>query len=207
MVYNSSNRRRSADETKKKIYMSAEQLFAENEPDKVSVEAIVKSAGVSKGSFYVHFVSKDALFMELVKNKVTMVDAEYQQYIDSLPPDMPVIEAILLLLDRISEIVSAKIGVANMTMIYKAQLVGDEGVSAVASYHRNIYGMFRQLLERGMERGEIRNDIASDVMARHFLLAVRGVTYEWCIRQPDFDYKTQTRAHLKLLLEGLCHYR
>ena len=73
----------------------------------------------------------------------------------------------------------------------------------MASYSREIYGMFRRVLERGIARGELRTDMSADVLTRHLIMAVRGITYEWCIRQPDFDYKAQARAHLKLLLEGL----
>ncbi len=202
MTYDSSNRRRLAEETRHKIFKSAERLFSESEPDTVSVDSIVRAAGVSKGSFYVHFASKDALFMELVNGKVSMVDAKYQSYIDSLPADMPVKDVILSLMDRISDILTAEIGVESMTAVYKAQLSGDAGVGAVANYNRDIYGMFRRVLERGITRGEIRSDIAADTLTRHLLLAIRGITYEWCIRQPDFDYKEQARAHLKLLLEG-----
>jgi hypothetical protein len=35
------------------------------------------------------------------------------------------------------------------------------------------------------------------------MLAIRGVTYEWCIRFPDYDYKAEALAHFTLLLKGL----
>ena len=169
----------------------------------MSVESIVRAAGVSKGSFYVHFASKDALFMQLVNDKVAMVDTKYQSFADSLPEDMPAHDMLLSLMDRISDVLTADIGVEKMAVVYRSQLAGDAGVQSVASYGREIYGMFRQVLERGIARGEIRTDISADTLARHLMMAVRGITYEWCIRQPDFDYKAQARAHLKLLLEGL----
>ena len=203
MTYDGSNRRRHADETRIKIYQSAERLFTEHEPGSVSVDAIVRAAGVSKGSFYVHFASKDALFMEIVNEKVTMVDEKYQSYIASLPEDMPVKDVLISLMDRISDVLSADIGVVSMTTVYKAQLAGDAGVGAVASYNRDIYSMFRNVLERGIARGEIRSDMAADMLTRHIMMAIRGITYEWCIRHPEFDYKAQARAHLTLLLEGL----
>lgn len=203
MTYDGSNRRRMAEETRNRIFRSAERLFTERGPDAVSVDAIVQAAGVAKGSFYVHFASKDALFMELVNDKVAMLDAKYQSFLDALPERMPVHDVILSLVDRISDILVADIGVESMTNVYKAQLSGDAGIGAVADYNRDLYIMYRELLERGIARGEIRTDIGADTLTRHLLLAIRGITYEWCIRQPDFDYKAQARAHLKLLLEGL----
>ena len=34
-------------------------------------------------------------------------------------------------------------------------------------------------------------------------MAVRGITYEWCIRDSDFDLKEQAREHIGLLMGGL----
>lgn len=203
MAYNGIKRRQKADETRIKIYQCAERLFTEHDPDRVSVDSIVRAAGVSKGSFYVHFASKDALFMQLVNDKVTMLDAKYQSFADSLPEDMPIKDVLLSLMDSISDVLMADIGVDKMKVVYRAQLADDAGVQSVASYSREIYGMFRRVLERGIARGELRTDMSADVLTRHLIMAVRGITYEWCIRQPDFDYKAQARAHLKLLLEGL----
>lgn len=203
MAYNGIKRRQRADETRKKIYQCAERLFTEHDPNTVSVDAIVRAAGVSKGSFYVHFASKDALFMELVNDRVALVDTKYQSFADSLPEDMPIKDMMLSLMDNISDVLMADIGVENMAIVYRAQLAGDAGVQSVASYSREIYGMFRRVLDRGIARGELRTDMPADVLTRHLMMALRGITYEWCIRHPDFDYKAQAQAHLILLLEGL----
>ena len=203
MTYNGVNRQKKSEEMRKKIYQCAEQLFSEHDLGTVSVESIVQAAGVSKGSFYVHFASKDALFTELVNNKVAMVDAKYQAFAGSLPEDMPVKEMLLSMMDRISDVLTADIGVEAMAMVYRAQLAGDAGVQSVASSGRGIYGMFRRVLECGITRGELRTDMSADVLTRELMMAIRGITYEWCIRRPDFDYKAQAREHLKILLEGM----
>lgn len=36
-----------------------------------------------------------------------------------------------------------------------------------------------------------------------FIMAIRGLTYEWCIRYPDFDFKKEAQAHFWLLLDGI----
>jgi hypothetical protein len=35
------------------------------------------------------------------------------------------------------------------------------------------------------------------------MISLRGITYEWCIRYPDFDYKAQALSYFDLLLKGL----
>jgi AcrR family transcriptional regulator len=203
MAYCGEIRKKKANETRQRIYESAERLFAAQGPDAISVESVVKAAGVSKGSFYVHFASKNALLAELVDDYVLKADAEYQHYLNSLPDDTPAEDVLLLLIGKIGDVLVNDIGVDKIKVVYKAQIEGDTGIGAVANYNRLIYGMFHNVLERGISRGEFRADMPPGLLARHLLLAVRGVTYEWCIRHPDFDYKAQALAHFALLLKGL----
>ncbi len=63
--------------------------------------------------------------------------------------------------------------------------------------------MFGLILSRGFESGEFNSDVPVDVLTRHFMMAIRGITYEWCIRYPNFDYKEQALRHMKLLIDGI----
>ena len=63
--------------------------------------------------------------------------------------------------------------------------------------------MFTEVLERGVQQGEFREDIPVDLLAKHLVLAIRGITFEWCIRYPDFDLRQQILDHFKILLYGL----
>lgn len=55
------------EETKKKIIDSAFQLLADKGYDAMSIDDIMKGTGKTKGSFYVHFKSKEALLMEVMR--------------------------------------------------------------------------------------------------------------------------------------------
>ena len=52
-------RKEKAAETKRKIFETAVRLIKENGYNNVTVSGICKSAGVAKGSFYVHYNSKE----------------------------------------------------------------------------------------------------------------------------------------------------
>jgi len=79
------SRKQKARETKKIIYASADQLFRKYGFEKVSVDSIVEMAGVSKGSFYVHFSSKNALIVALSVDYVKQLDLDYKNYLQSFP--------------------------------------------------------------------------------------------------------------------------
>jgi AcrR family transcriptional regulator len=202
MSYNAENRRIKAQCTKRKIYESAKRLFSSKDYNDVSVDSIVELAGVSKGSFYVHYASKDALVTALLNDQVSQVDTDYRSFIDSFPNDTPTQALFLSLIGKIADVLN-EIGCYKMQVLYKAQITKDLDTGAVTSYNREIYKMFSNVLERGIKRGEFKTNFPLDVLTKHFMMAIRGITYEWCIRYPEFDYKTESLNHFELLLEGL----
>jgi AcrR family transcriptional regulator len=59
-------RQQRADETRARIFAAATELFAERGYHATSIDRIAARAGVAKGTFFVHFPSKDAVIAELV---------------------------------------------------------------------------------------------------------------------------------------------
>lgn len=203
MVYNGENRRIKATDTKRRIYESAVKLLATNDYSAVSVDDIVKMAGVAKGSFYVHFDSKGALVAALINDQVEKADADYKAFLASFSNDVPAGTVLLSLIGKIADVMVEKIGLDKMSAVYKSQLTKGVHMGEFASYNREIYKMFRDLLTRGIQRREFKSVMPVDELSRHCVMAIRGVTYEWCMRYPDFDYKAAALAHFKLILEGL----
>ena len=192
-----------AAKTKEKLYASAGRLFGQYDFDDVSVDAIVEAAGVSKGTFYVHFESKDALIASFLSDYVSQVDADYQAYLDTLPAETKASDILLALIGKIADVIADIIGYHRMRMVYKIQLTEAINMEAVKGYNRELYKMFADVLDKGMQRGEFKTELPLDIMTRHFVMAIRGLCYEWCIRYPDFDLKEQALAHFKLLLTGI----
>lgn len=202
MAYNGDNRKINAQNTKQKIYESAKELFSSKDFNEVSVDAIVKMAGVSKGSFYVHYASKDAFVTSLIEDHVAKVDTDYRKFLDAFTSDSSTEALFLSMIGKIADVLM-DVGCDKMQVLYRAQITKDVDTGAVTSYNREIYKMFMDMLDRGIKRGEFKTDIPLDVLTKHFMMAIRGITYEWCIRFPDFDYKTEALTHFKLLLKGL----
>lgn len=65
-----------AQQTKKKIIQSAEQLLLDNTINKISVRDITTKANVAKGTFYLYFDSKEELAWTLVEKSVLVFDQE-----------------------------------------------------------------------------------------------------------------------------------
>lgn len=197
------NRKKQAVETKRKLYESAGQLFEKYNFDDVSVDAIVEAAGLSKGTFYVHFESKDALIASYLSDYVTGIDADYKTHLDSLPAGTGASDMLLSLIAKIADVLTGTIGYNRMRLVYKIQLTRSVNMEVVKGYNRELYKMFADVLDRGIERGEFNTDLPLDTLTKHFVMAIRGLSYEWCIRYPDLDLKEQALAHFQILLNGI----
>lgn len=190
-------------ETKRLLFESAVKLFGQCEFKDVTVEAITRMAGVTKGTFYVHFESKDTLYAALFSSYVERMDTQYKAFLDTLPPEMSSCEMMLSLIKEIIDLMTAQIGYDNLRTIYRLQLTNTINMDSVKGYERRLYLFFQEILERGIQRGEFKTALPLETLSRHFVMAIRGLTYEWCIRYPNFDFKQEAVAHFLLLLEGI----
>ena len=190
-------------ETKRKIYESAEWLFTKNGFESVSVDSIVERAGVAKGSFYVHYKSKNTLIMAIIQNYVSTLDADYLSYYESLPENIKSGDALLALVNKIIDIMVNTIGYESIRMIYQVHVTRNVDTSALLDYSRELYSLFIHIINKGVVKKEFKYIISADQLARHFVYIIRGYVYEWCIRYPNFDIKAETLMHFQILLEGL----
>lgn len=200
---NMSKRQLQGAETKKKIFETARQLVTEQGIENVTVDSIVKAAELSKGAFYVHFKSKDGLVAELVKDLTGIADMDYKSFLMEISDKESVLDILGLMSGEISSFIENNIGLENMRVLYKAYLTKTIDTTAATSYDRELYKIFIEILERGIREGELREDISADILAKHLIMSIRGITFEWCIRYPDFNLQEQVLEHFKIILYGL----
>jgi AcrR family transcriptional regulator len=190
-------------ETKKKLYEIAEKLFTEHPFADVNIEDITDAAGITKGAFYVHFESKDALIAMLIADYAARADTDYKTFLKTLPSDMPTSEVLLALVGKISDELQNKIGYENMKKVYQLLLEKTVDTETIKGYGRELYALFHDIFDKGIQRGEFKSTLPPDILSQHFVMAIRGISYEWCIRYPDFDLQKQAVEHCKLMLEGI----
>lgn len=64
-----SSRRSRADDTRGRLFAAAAQLFSTRGFHEVTVDEIVRLAGVAKGTFFIHFATKGGVITELVRRQ------------------------------------------------------------------------------------------------------------------------------------------
>ena len=190
-------------ETKRKLYEIAERLFTERNFQEVNVQDITAAAGITKGGFYVHFESKDALITELISDYTLRADAQYRLFLDNLPADMKASEILLALTEKIADALEHTIGLEKMRKVYQVLLMGSPNAKTVNSNNRELYQLVKKVLEKGIHSGEFKSTLSVDILAWHFVTAFRGISYEWCTQDSNVDLKAQSIEHIKLLLTGI----
>lgn len=194
---------RKGENTKQKLFDTAAELFSRYDFDNVTVDTIVEAAGLSKGTFYIYFESKDALIAEFLSNYVNSIDSDYKSHLESLPPETTATEMILSLIEKTTDVLTDSIGHHRMSIVYKVHLSNTINMEAVTGYNRKLYQMFADVLEIGLAQGEFRTMLPIDTLSKHFVMALRGLSYEWCIRYPNFDLKEQALIHFHIILNGI----
>lgn len=197
------NRKKQALVTKKKIYESAEQLFKKHGFDNVSVDSIVEMAGVSKGAFYVHFDSKDSLITDLIADYVAKLDLNYKSYLESFPANAMASDILISMTGKIADIITHTIGYEHMKIIYKALIIRTINTDSILGYNRDLYKIFSNIISQGIKQGEFKIEIPIDTITKHCIMSLRGITYEWCIRYPEFNLTDQVQEHFEILLTGI----
>ena len=74
------------EETHKTLLRAAAAQLRENGPDRLSVAAVMKAAGLTHGGFYAHFKSKDALLHETLAEIFARSKRRFARLLEGLPP-------------------------------------------------------------------------------------------------------------------------
>jgi AcrR family transcriptional regulator len=163
------------------ILGSAGDLIAHYGYDKTTVSDIAQQAGVSKGTIYLHFSSKEALFEALLRQEMSNYTRAWLAYLEALPDE-----------GTIGGLYRAALHALKSSPLMSAMLRRDQRV--LGSYLRkpnNIFasmqsGSLRADTLRAMQAaGAIREDVDTAVIAHIMELFSYGLVNIEDYRQPE----------------------
>jgi len=185
-----------------KLLESAATLFLEKGYDAISVNDICKHAGVSKGSFYHYFETKQVLFMTLMENWSNKV---MQSVLSQPISDDSVAKEILIEMPHHFNEAFAVIPKGFSILVdFWRQAMSDPAIWKMAvDPYRYFTGFFIRIIQTGKLDGSIRQDVESEVLARLLVAVAMGYLLEAAFDQEKADWSAITSEGLKLLLEGI----
>jgi AcrR family transcriptional regulator len=162
------------------------------------LDDVAKRAGVAKGTIYLHFRDKEALFQEIVRAEISPIISIIEH-----APDLP-IPARVLIEQLLHKFVSEVLGTRRRDIIRLMITEGPRFPALAEFYYHEVVGRavpaIRMVMRRAAERGELPND----ALARfpQLLVAPALMTIIWNSlfdKIDPLDAQALMRAHLDLI--------
>ena len=183
-------------ETQKKLINAVIGIARKKSYEGITVQEICRTAGVSTGSFYHQFGSKD----ELVKQAYRTIDWLLTEEFTAQYQDLPPVQALDTLLRRYILFVRDEIGLVlaqYYTVLLKDPAEGR--YDAQRPYCREI----RRILTRAMEQHVILDRDNPEQLTFVILRLIRGLLFDWVIQGGSFDLLARYELDFRIFLRGL----
>ena len=182
-------------------------LFVEKGFAATRSEEVAQRAGVSKGTLYLYYPSKEELFKAVVRQTLSALIAEGQEAVGSFEGSSS--ELLSFLLHTWWE----RVGNTPAAGIHKVMLAEVRNFPELAQFYTDEViipadRLFSSCVQRGMDRGEFRalplHEVAHALMAPLIFMAVHRHSFGACpVHGPDMDPSLVLNTHLELVLRGL----
>jgi len=187
-----------SEETQARILEAALKNFSESGYDAASVDDICAEAGVSKGAFYHHFPSKQAVFLTLLNEWLKTVDASLEA---ARKPTVP--ETLTNMARMLPTIFSQADGRLPMFLEFWLQASRDETIwkATIAPYQRYL-DYFAELVKQGIEEGSFR-PVDPRSAAQVIVSFAVGLLLQGLLAPENIDWQQTSEQSIKILMKGL----
>jgi AcrR family transcriptional regulator len=171
-------RARSARERRRaEILDAAAEVFARSGYHGTSVADLVEAAGVARGTFYLYFQSKNAVFIELLDKLTVDLRAEIRG-VDTREGAAPPREQLVAIVVRLLKAVETNRATIAI-LLREAVGLGEDVDARLARFYQEIEEYLALTLVLGQRAGMVRDGLDVPVIAACMLGSVRRVLEGW----------------------------
>ena len=187
-----------AEETRGRILDAAVKRFAIAGYDAASVDVICGEAGVSKGAFYHHFPTKQAVFLALMQGWLAMIDVGMEAVRKDTVP-----ETLVTMTNLLPGVFAAAENRLPMFLEFWLQASRDETVwKAIIAPYRHYQEYFLKLINDGMKEGSLKT-VDSQVAAQVIVSLAVGLVLQGVLDPHGADWEKTARESMQILMNGL----
>ena len=196
-------RRRNKQARPAELLEAAIEVFADQGYAATRIEDVARRAGVAKGTVYVYFKDKEALFQAAVRHLLGPALASIEHAIDGF--DGPT-EALLRVL--IGTVYQKIVGTRAPALLRLLIAEGARFPELTRFYHREVLARGMAALARTLERGIARGEFRALAATRHpqILMGPALAAGVWTLlvgKSHPLDLPAYEAAHLEFLLRAL----
>lgn len=172
------------EEQKNKVLASALECFATKGYEAATIDDIVNHSGISKGSIYKLFKSKEEIYIQLMyKNTDDMFD-EIRAILSKSTT------ALVQLKSLFTEYLSRELNLNSFLVQFETQLYSsrrEEMMKLIEERRLTKINIISEVLREGIQNGELKKEIDVDIFSEMFWSFVDGaVTHKFLY--PDYKY-------------------
>ena len=194
-------------ETKERILAIALYYFIKKPYAEVTMNEILKASDMSKGGFYHHFESKEALYHEVVDHFILRTFIQEYGHFMSNPYDLPLREFIPAYIDstlkHLVELTDTGFGKfklkmeeVNLYMLMFDMMKHYKGYEKVIEeHHESEVNMFRILIDKAKEKGEIKQELDSLSLAGTIHTLMHGIGVLVLFDEKMENLEAQIKSH------------
>jgi len=188
-----------SNERKVQIINAAEGVFTRKGFDQARMDDIAEETGLSKGTLYLYFKSKDELIIAILDK---IFQREFQAFKNIDLNSMTATEAFMLFTDTVIKdvkIILRLMPIAHefLALAFRNKLVQN----AFKIYLSHYMDVFIPIIQRGVNTGEFRQlDVQELAIASGAI--IEGTLLLWVYDKSLVDPEKHIRSGMKLLLEG-----
>ncbi len=189
-----------SEETRKSILEAATHLFSRSGYDATGVAEICQAAGVSKGAFYHHFPTKQALFLALLNSYLTGIDSGFELM---RREDHSVPNVIVQMAEMAGSLFQSVDVHLSIFLEFWTQANHDPQVweAAIAPYRR-YQSYFAKLIQEGIVEGSIQ-PVDAQLAARVLVSLAMGLLMESLFDRSITDWQSEAKQSVVLLMKGI----
>lgn len=183
-------------ETKKRIFLAAKNILKKNGYEALSIKNICEEAGVSNGSFYHHFKTKDDLLSYYIEEQPAINPSllETPSNIDDVRNTI-----VLVYLNYVKY--CQELGVEFMSNYYTPKNQSLNPLKRTARSYPIV--TVRDYLEQSIAAGIIDSSLPLDNITTDIRMIVIGNVFEWCLKNGDTDFEGNMKRSLETYLKGI----
>lgn len=188
-----------SEETRAHLLDAAVRRFAISGYNAASVDDICAEAGVSKGAFYHHFPSKQAVFLALLDGWLKTIDAGLEAM------RQPTVPETFIEMTRVLPVIFAAADERlPMFLEFWLQASRDETVwEATIAPYRHYQEYFARLVADGVAEGSFKPDTDPQAAAQVILSLAVGLFLQGVLDPHGADWQKVAEASMKILMNGL----
>jgi AcrR family transcriptional regulator len=185
-------------ETRTKILDSAIKLFSTRGFNAASVDDICEEAGISKGAFYHHFESKQALFLALLDGWLQTIDNAIEASRDKTAPEtfMQMTEAFPYIFGTANE--GLPIFLEFWLQASRDKKIWEASIAPYRRYHK----YFTSLIKKGVQEGSFV-EVDPELASRMIVSTAMGLLLQSLLDPKGAKWEKVARDSTNLLVNSL----